>query len=189
MKNNSILINSIYPTNNIQQYLFKNFILLALGCVLLSLSSKIQVPFWPVPMTMQTFVVFIIGMSYGFSFSLITLILYLFLGAIGLPVFAKGSGIMYLLGPTAGYLYGMLIAGALIGFFADQGWGKSYLKSFFALVIGTFIIFVLGVGYLGSLIGYKNALVSGLYPFILSETFKIALAVSIIPSIWKLLNK
>ena len=185
MKNNSLLINNIFPTNSRIQYYLKLIIWCALGCVLLTVSSKIQVPFWPVPMTMQTFVVFIIGMSYGFSFGSYTLISYLILGAIGLPVFAKGGGILYLLGPTAGYLYGMVLAAAVIGYFADRGYAKSYIKSLLAILLGTVVIFALGVGYLGSVIGYDKALAGGLYPFILSETFKIALAVAIIPTIWK----
>jgi len=186
MKNSSLLINVFFPTSSRTQYIIKCVFLGFLGCILLTLSSKIQVPFWPVPMTMQTFIVFIIGMSYGFSLGSYTLISYLFLGAIGLPVFAKGGGLLYLTGPTAGYLYGMLLATAIIGFFADRGYAKSYAKSLFAVFIGTIFIFLLGVGYLGSIIGYDKALAAGLYPFILSETFKIALGVAIIPTIWKI---
>ena len=84
MKNNYTLINNIYRTNTSTQHLVKVILMIVLGCILLTLSAKIQVPFWPVPMTMQTFVVFIIGMSYGFSFSISTLFSYLILGAIGL---------------------------------------------------------------------------------------------------------
>ena len=189
MKNNSTLANVFFPTISKSQYFLKLFILCAFGCILLTLSSKIQVPFWPVPMTMQTFVVFILGMSYGFSFGSYTVISYLILGAIGLPVFAKGGGILYLIGPTAGYLYGMALAAAIIGFLADRGYAKSYIKSFIAIIIGTIIIFAFGVGYLGSIIGFDKALVVGLYPFIFSEAFKIALAVAIIPTIFKLTKK
>lgn len=186
MKNSTALINNVYPTNSFVQYLFKLLVLCIFGCILLSLSSKIQVPFWPVPMTMQTFVVFIIGMTYGFRFSAYTLVSYLILGAIGLPVFAKGGGMLYLVGPTAGYLYGMVLAAAVIGYFADKGFSKSYIKSLISISIGTVIIFTCGVGYLGSVIGYDKALAGGLYPFLLSEAFKIALAVAIIPTISKI---
>ena len=186
MKNNSILVNSFFPTNSRSQYFIKLILLCAIGCIMLTLSSKIQVPFWPVPMTMQTFVVFILGMSYGLSFGSYTLISYLLLGAIGLPVFAKGGGLLYLTGPTAGYLYGMALAAAVIGFFADRGYAKSYIKSFIAIILGTIVIFSLGVGYLGSIIGFNKALAGGLYPFVFSEAFKIALAVAIIPTIFRL---
>ena len=188
MKNNLTLINYILSTYSISNYL-KNISLVIFGSLLLALSSKVQVPFWPVPMTMQTFIVFIIGMAYGWKLAFSTLVIYLFEGALGLPVFAKGGGILYLTGPTAGYLYGMTIAAGVIGYFAEIGYNNSYLKSLISLLVGTFIIFLFGVGYLGSVIGYDKALIGGLYPFIPSEFFKIGLAVALIPSITKYINK
>ena len=115
MKNNAILIDRIFPTNGISTYI-KNIILILFATLLLAVSSKVQVPFWPVPMTMQTFIVFIIGMTYGWRLSLFALLAYLFEGAIGLPVFATGGGIAYLIGPTAGYLYGMIVAAVVMGY-------------------------------------------------------------------------
>ena len=188
MKNNTTLINSILSTYSINAY-FKNIALILFGTLLLALSSKVQVPFWPVPMTMQTFIVFIIGMSYGWKLAFSTLVIYLFEGALGLPVFAKGGGLLYLTGPTAGYLYGMTIAAAGIGIFAELGDNNSYFKSLVCGSIATFIIFLCGVGYLGSLIGYDKALAGGLYPFIPSELFKIGLAVVLIPSITRFINR
>ena len=111
MNNDNILVNSIIPTSGWSN-IYKLFFLSLLGTFLLAISSKIQVPFWPVPMTMQTFIVFLIGMMYGWKLATFTLILYLFEGAIGIPVFAKGGGLAYLSGPTAGYLYGMTVAAA-----------------------------------------------------------------------------
>ena len=188
MKNNLTLINYILSTYSINNYL-KNISLVVFGSLLLAISSKVQVPFWPVPMTMQTFIVFIIGMSYGWKLAFSTLVIYLFEGALGLPVFAKGGGLLYLTGPTAGYLYGMTIAAGVIGYFAELGYNNSYLKSLISLLVGTFIIFLFGVGYLGSVIGYDKALIGGLYPFITSEFFKIGLAVVLIPSITKYISK
>ena len=188
MKNNLTLINSILSTYSINNYL-KNISLVVFGSLLLALSSKAQVPFWPVPMTMQTFIVFIIGMAYGWKLAFSTLVIYLFEGALGLPVFAKGGGILYLTGPTAGYLYGMAIAAGVIGYFAELGYNNSYLKSLISLLVGTFIIFLFGVGYLGSIIGYDKALIGGLYPFIPSEFFKIGLAVVLIPSLTNYISK
>ena len=134
MKNNTTLINSILSTYKVNTYL-KNLALVLFGTLLLALSSKVQVPFWPVPMTMQTFIVFIIGMAYGWKLAFSTLVVYLLEGALGLPVFAKGGGLLYLTGPTAGYLYGMTIAAAVIGFFAELGYNKSYFKSLISLVL------------------------------------------------------
>jgi len=188
MKNNTTLINSALSTYNVNTYI-KNISLVLFGTLLLALSSKVQVPFWPVPMTMQTFIVFIIGMAYGWRLAFFTLVAYLVEGALGLPVFAKGGGLLYLTGPTAGHLYGMTIAAAVIGFFAEFGYNESYFKSLMSLIIGTFIIFLFGVGYLGSIIGYDKALAGGLYPFIPSEFFKIGLAVVLVPSITKYISK
>ena len=188
MDNNSTLINNILPLKGLNIYI-KNILLVLFGTLLLTVSSKIQVPFWPVPMTMQTFVVLIIAMAYGWKLSFLTLIVYLIEGALGLPVFAKGGGLLYLTGPTAGYLYGMTVAAAVVGYFADLGYGKSIIKCIFPLALGTIIIFIFGIGYLSSIIGFNKAIAVGLLPFIPSELFKIALALFIIPSIWKYINK
>ena len=162
MKNNSTLIKIILSDYKVNLY-FRNISLILLGTLLLALSSKAQVPFWPVPMTMQTFVVFIIAMSYGSKLAFFTLVFYLIEGALGLPVFAKGAGLLYLTGPTAGYLYGMTIAAGVIGYFSERGFNESYFKSFVSLTVGTLIIFLFGVGYLGSVIGYDKALACLLY--------------------------
>ena len=187
MKNNSTLIKNLLSDFRINAY-FQNISLMLIGTLILAFSSKVQVPFWPVPMTMQTFAVFIIGMTYGSKLAFFTLLLYLFEGAIGLPVFAKGGGLLYLTGPTAGYLYGMTIAAAVISYFANMGYSTSYLKSFISIIIGSIIIFTLGVLYLGSIIGYSKAFQAGLLPFVPSELFKIALAVLLIPTLNKIIK-
>ena len=187
MQNNSILINQIFPTSGISSYV-KNILLIIFGSFLLAVSSKVQVPFWPVPMTMQTFVVFLIGMSYGWKLSFFTLFVYIIEGALGLPVFATGAGLAYLMGPTAGYIYGMLLAAIVIGFLSEKGFSNTYFMSLISLLIGSVIIFTLGVGYLGSIIGYDKAINFGLLPFIPSELFKIALAVALIPLLSKFIK-
>ena len=144
MKNNAILIKLILSDYKINLY-FKNISIILIGTLFLALSSKVQVPFWPVPMTMQTFIVFIIAMTYGSKLAFFTLIFYLIEGAAGLPVFAKGGGLAYLTGPTAGYLYGMAIAAGVMGYFAELGYGKTIIKCIAPLSIGTIIIFVFGV--------------------------------------------
>ena len=188
MNNNNTLIENLMPLNGVNTTI-RSILFVLFGTLLLAVSSKIQVPFWPVPMTMQTFVVLVIAMAYGWKLALLTLIAYLIEGALGIPVFAKGGGLPYLIGPTAGYLYGMAIAAAVIGYFADLGYGKSIIKCVFPLILGTAIIFVCGIGYLSSIIGFEKAIIAGLIPFIPSELFKIALAVFIIPTIWKFTNK
>ena len=184
MKNSKLIVNQIFPTYGLGLYI-KNIFLILFGTLLLAVSAKVQVPFWPVPMTMQTFVIFLIGMTYGWKLSLLTLMAYIFEGAVGLPVFASGSGIVYLVGPTAGYIYGMFFAAIFIGFLSEKGFSETYLMSLINLLLGSVIIFTFGVGYLGLIIGFDQALNLGLYPFIPSEIFKIALAVALIPSLSK----
>ena len=188
MNKENLLIDSIWPLKNINVIL-KNIILILLGTIILTISAKIQIPFWPVPMTMQTYVVLVIGMIYGFKLGFLTLLAYLIEGALGIPVFAKGGGLIYLTGPTAGYLYGMLIASGVIGYYSERGLVKSPIDAILPLILGTNIIFVCGVGYLGSIIGYEKALIAGLLPFIPSEFFKIALALSTIGLLWKYFKK
>ena len=187
MNNSRILLNNlkIFQDYNVN---LVNIALILFGTLLLTISAKAQVPFWPVPMTMQTFIVFLIGATYGVRLSFLTLVAYLFEGAIGLPVFATGGGIVYLTGPTAGYLYGMTIAAALISFFANKGYSTSYIKSFISIILGSVIIFAFGVLYLGSIVGYSKAFQLGLLPFIPSELFKIFLAVLLIPSLNKIIK-
>ena len=187
MDNSRILINNLKIFQGINQNII-NVLLILFGTLLLTISAKVQVPFWPVPMTMQTFVVFLIGSTYGVRLSLLTLVAYLIEGALGLPVFAAGGGIMYLTGPTAGYLYGMTLAAVVISWFANQGYSTSYLKSFISIIVGSAIIFTLGVLYLGSIIGYNKAIQAGLLPFIPSELFKIALAVLLIPTLNRIIK-
>ncbi len=188
MNNDRILINRLKSFENINTNLL-NIILALFGTLLLAISSKVQVPFWPVPMTMQTFVIFLIGMTYGVRLSFATVTLYLFEGAVGLPVFASGGGIAYLTGPTAGYLYGMLFASVVISHLANLGFSRTYFKALVSLVSGSIIIFLFGIIYLGSIIGYQKAIAAGLLPFIPSELFKIALEVALIPNIHKIIKK
>ena len=188
MNKENLLIDSIWPLKNINVIL-KNIILILLGTIILTISAKIQIPFWPVPMTMQTYVVLVIGMIYGFKLGFLTLLAYLIEGALGIPVFAKGGGLIYLTGPTAGYLYGMLIASGVIGYYSERGLVKSPIDAILPLILGTNIIFICGVGYLGSIIGYEKALIAGLLPFIPSEFFKISLALSTIGLLWKYFKK
>ena len=187
MNKDRILINKLKTFENFNSNVV-SILLVLFGTILLAISAKIQLPFWPVPMTMQTFVIFLIGMTYSVRLSFITVSMYLFEGALGLPVFASGGGIAYLIGPTSGYLYGMLISSVVISYLANLGFSKTYFKTSISLLIGSFIIFLFGILYLGSIIGYEKAIIAGLLPFIPSELFKIALAVSLIPTIQKIIK-
>ena len=159
-----------------------------LGSIFLAISSKIKIPFYPVPMTMQTFVVLFIGIAFGWKLGLATISLYLFEGIMGLPVFSgtpeKGLGIIYFTGPTMGYLIGFMVAVYFAGKFSyDQNLIKNFLKLTFAVSF----IYVLGILWLGSLIGWEKPIFKlGAQPFLLAEIFKILIATIAINQIKKL---
>ena len=171
--------------NNI---LIKNLFLAILGTILLTLSSKIKIPFWPVPMTMQTFVVLLIGVLYGWKLGVLTVSLYLIQGLVGLPVFAgtpeKGLGLVYFTGPTMGYLIGFLVAVYLSGFF---NYNNNFFKNFIKLVFSVCFIYLLGLIWLGFLIGWDKPIFKlGAQPFLLAELFKVLILAILIPKISKL---
>ena len=164
-------------------------VLAVIGSLLLTISAKIQVPFWPVPMTMQTFVVLVLGVAYGWRLAGATVLLYLAQGALGLPVFAGGGGLAYMAGPTGGYLAGFLLAAVPVGSLAERGWARSAPSTLAAMLIGTAIIFGCGIAWLATLIGLPQAISAGLVPFLLSEAVKIALATALVPSAWRLMRR
>ncbi len=160
-----------------QSKIFKNILLALVGTILLAISSKIKIPFYPVPMTMQTLVVLVLGIAFGWKLGVFTILLYLFEGLIGLPVFSgspeKGVGIIYFTGPTMGYLIGFLFAGFLAGYF---DYNKNFILNFFKLLISVSIIYILGLLWLGILIGWDKPIFElGAKPFLLAELFKILL--------------
>jgi len=150
---------------------------IVLGSAALALSAQMSVPMYPVPMTMQTFVVMMIGALCGGRLACEITIAYLLEGAAGMPVFAGGAaGLSVLLGNTGGYLFGFLPAAALIGSLADRGWNSNGLKLATSLSLGHLIIFVPGVAWLASFIGLSAAFNFGFVPFILGTMLKTALA-------------
>ena len=168
--------------------ILKYILIIFLGSILLTISSKIKIPFYPVPMTMQTFVVLFLGMSFGYKIGLATVSLYLIEGIIGLPVFSnspeKGVGLIYFTGPTMGYLIGFLIATFLAGYFKFEG---NLLNSFIKLLISVSTIYILGVFWLGSLIGWDKPIIQlGVTPFLLAEMFKIVILTLLAKNILKL---
>lgn len=182
------LIDSLWPRET------GGFLRLALlavvGSALMAVSAKVQVPMWPVPMTMQTFAVLAIGMAYGARLAGATLLLYLAEGLVGLPVFASGAGPAYMAGPTGGYLVGFFVAAVLVGWLAEKGWDRNVLLTFLANFAGTAIIFALGVTWLSTIMGgFEKALAAGFQPFILGAFVKIALAAALLPLVWKLLPR
>lgn len=159
-----------------------------LGSILLALSSKInfQIPFTPVPFTMQTFAILFLSILLGRKV-LYVLSLYIFEGIIGLPVFSKGSGIFYLLGPTGGYILGFFIAGYVCGTLTEYGFDKSFIKTFFCMFIGNLIIYFFGILWLLRFVNFElnKALSLGVIPFIFGDLIKILIVSSILPKGWE----
>jgi biotin transport system substrate-specific component len=171
-----------------QSKLIKYAFFALLGSIVLAVSSKIKIPFYPVPMTMQTLVVLILGICYGWKLGLATVSLYLFEGIIGLPVFSgtpeKGLGLIYFTGPTMGYLLGFLVAVFISGKFT---YDNSLLKNFLKLLLATSFVYILGMTWLGSLIGWEKPIFQlGAQPFLLAELFKILIATLAINQIKKI---
>ncbi len=163
--------------------------LVLLGSLALAVASKITVPFWPVPMTLQTLAVFLIGAGYGRNLAVATVLVYLAEGALGLPVFATGAGLAYMAGPTGGYLLGFLVAAAVVGAVADRGYDRNPFVLFAAMSIGEVAILGLGVAWLAVLFGVEKAFAGGFGPFIVTDLVKMALASAIVPAIWSLLSR
>ena len=165
----------------------KIILVAALGTLLLTISAKIKIPFYPVPMTMQTFMVLFLGITLGAKIGLLTISLYLFEGIFGLPVFAgtpeKGIGLIYFTGPTMGYLIGFLVAVYFAGSFKyDKGIINTFLKLFFSLSF----IYIFGMIWLGTLIGWDKPIFKlGAQPFLLAELFKMLLLLFLIPALLK----
>ena len=158
-----------------QSKIIKNVFIALIGTVFLAVSSKIKIPFYPVPMTMQTLVVLLLGVTLGWKLGLATVMLYMFEGIIGLPVFSgspeKGVGIIYFTGPTMGYLIGFLFTVYFAGSFK---FNKNLFIKFLQLIFSISFIYVLGVVWLGTLIGWEKPLFQlGVQPFLLAELFKV----------------
>ena len=174
--------------NLTQTKIIKSLLAIVLGSIALTISAKIKIPFYPVPMTMQTFVVLFLGISLGYKIGLATIGLYIIEGIAGLPVFSnspeKGVGLLYFTGPTMGYLIGFLTACYLSsmikfedGFFVVLG----------KLILATSTIYILGLLWLGTLIGWdKPILALGAKPFLLAEIFKIAILALLVKKIIKI---
>ncbi len=171
-----------------QTKLIKYIFIALLGSILLAISSKIKIPFYPVPMTMQTFVVLLIGVCFGWRLGVATISLYILEGIIGLPVFSgtpeKGIGLAYFMGPTMGYLIGFIVAGYLAGkFIYDNNYFLNFLKLTFAISF----IYIFGILWLGNLIGWDKPIFElGAKPFLLAEVLKILIATIAINQIKKL---
>lgn len=159
------------------------------GAALTAIAAQIQIPMFPVPMTLQTFAVLLVGATLGAGRGSLSMASYLAMGAAGLPVFASAKTLSGVL-PTAGYLIGFVLASAVIGFAANQGWTKNPLKLTFVFAVGSILIYALGVTGLMITLGltFEQAIAGGVIPFILGDVVKAVAAAALLPLAWKLLK-
>ncbi len=173
---------------NSQTKIIRSLIVIFFGSILLTISAKIKIPFYPVPMTMQTFVVMLLGISFGGKVAIATVSLYLLEGIMGLPVFSnspeRGIGLAYFIGPTMGYLLGFLSASYLASLISKD---DNQLVILFKLIISVSTIYLLGILWLGNVIGWDKPIFElGVMPFLLAEIFKIFLLVLLTKKLFKL---
>ena len=160
--------------------------LVVFGSLLLAVSAQFKIPLYPVPVTGQTLVVLLIGMTYGPRLGGITLAAYLFEGALGLPVFAGGAaGVAVLMGPTAGYLFGFLLAAIAMGYLAERGMGRTVVSTIAAMVIGNCVIYLCGALWLANFIGFGQAIAAGVLPFLYGDALKLVVAAGFMPWAWR----
>lgn len=157
---------------------------------LLALSAKIEVPFWPVPMTLETLAVLGLAGVFGARLAVAAVLLWLAEGAVGIPVFAgPTAGIGYFLGPTAGYLLGFVAAAVVVGMAADRGFRRQPGLLLLAMLGGLGAIYLLGVTWLATLIGWRHAFQVGILPFIPADLTKVALATAIAVAVGRLARR
>lgn len=172
----------------------RTLFLVVAGVAAMAIAAKIKVPFWPVPMTMQTFVVLTVGAAYGGMLGGVTMLAYLAIGALGFDVFtgssAEANGLPYMMGGTGGYLVGFVIAAFVLGRMAEAGWDRTPLRTGAAMLLGNAIIYVPGVLWLGYLYAaqYDWAWVMkyGLTNFLVADALKLLLAAAILPALWRM---
>ena len=169
----------------------RSTVLAVLGSLFLALTAQISIPFYPVPITGQTFGVLLIGLTFGWKLAGGTVLLYLFEGAMGLPFFSAGGGsLAHFLKPSAGYLIGFLPAAMACGWFAEKGFDRKFISVAIALLVGNFIIFAFGLTWLSIYLGWGEPILAlGLFPFIPGLLIKTALIVVLLPSTWKAVQK
>lgn len=182
------LIGTLWPvrTNSAARWI----LLIIGGSIFVAASAQIQVPMWPVPTTMQTFAVLLIGAAYGSRLGAATMVAYLAEGAVGLPVFAGFSGgIGVLQGPTAGYIAGFILAAGATGWLAERRWDRNLGTTALSMLIGNVLIYVPGLIVLAGFVGADKVFEFGLTPFLAGDALKLALAAVLLPAAWRIIGR
>jgi biotin transport system substrate-specific component len=183
----------LWPTRDNSAAAVRALVLALVGSALLAISAKIQVPIPPVPMTMQTLVVLMIGATYGWRLGGATVLLYLAEGMLGLPVFANtppaAAGPLYFAGPTGGFLLGFAAAACVVGFLAERGWDRPLARVVALMTLGHVVLFVIGLAWLAVLVGPAKAWAVGAQPFLWATLIKTALAAALMQAGWSLVRR
>lgn len=190
ISNRATIVDRLVPRS-----LAADIALIAAGTVLTAAAAQISIPMWPVPITGQTFAVLLVGAALGMARGAISTALYVVLGSLGLPIFAAGKA-GFSFGPTLGYLFGFIAAAAVVGFFAEREIGRKWFSVAVGFVAGNAIIYAFGLPWLSIFLGanswpndLQSTLTAGLYPFIVGDAIKIALASTLLPAAWSLTKK
>lgn len=156
---------------------------------LIALAAQVVIPLQPVPITGQTFGVLLAGALLGSKRGAWSVITYLAQGAMGLPVFAGGTGGMVkILGPTGGYLIGFVVAAWVVGWLSEKGWDRRIITVIFSMLIGNVVIYATGLPWLAVFVGWGAVIKLGLLPFLVGDLLKIALAAMALPQAWRWVN-
>jgi len=192
------LLGLVQPKGDVAK-LASNLATVVLGTLLITLCAKINVPVWPVPVTLQGFAIAALAAAFGMRIGVATVALYLLEGAMGLPVFATGGGLAYLVGPTGGFLLGFLVLAAIVGFAADRGASGKPLALFAAMLVGDAALFILGFAWLVIMSGQAgwidqsnvigSAFAGAVQPFVIWDILKMALAAMTVTGAWTLISK
>lgn len=177
------LIGTLWPARS--NAVLRWIVLMLAGTLFVAVSAHIEVPLYPVPITMQTFAVLVVGMVYGSRLGAATLVLYLVEGLGGLPVFATGGA----LGPSFGYIVGFVLAAGVVGWLAERGWDRSVVRTAIAMLIGNIVIYVPGLAVLAGFVGIGKVLEYGLIPFLVGDAVKLLLAACLLPLVWQAVGK
>ncbi|MEQ9813890.1 MAG: biotin transporter BioY [Azospirillaceae bacterium] len=160
------------------------------GALLMAVAAQVRIPFWPVPLTMQTFAVLLVAGTYTAPLAFSSMLLYVVLGAVGAPIFSDGNaGWAYFTGTTFGYLIGFIVAATVAGRMVESGYGRSVGWLLVVFLVAEAIIFALGVAWLATIIGLPGAIEHGLIPFLIGDALKAALAIALIAAGWRLTRR
>lgn len=188
---NQVLAHALWPAD--RQWLLRAVLLALAGSLLLTISAKTKIPLLFIEMTLQPMAIVFLGLALGRNLAVASVLVYLAQGAAGLPVFTgtpeKGIGLVYMMGPTGGYLFGFILAAMVVGTLADRGWARRYTTALVAAFAGLALIYIPGAAWLAYLFNVETAITAGVMPFIAKDLVSVALVTLAVPALWAAMQK